>query len=456
MNYFDKITNYFLNRYQNNLKYRHNFLSYLKIIFERNTKNNSTYAALGNVFRNSKWTDLKVQNIKNSFVRQFYLLLLFIFSLILLVTTDAFLAVQDVYSFVLDLLFNLLDLVSLLYVLIIYLVFPFLYQPETLITLKGTAYDNKNSTLSIGDGLPTKDYNTVFNLYKTSSSIGNVDLQLRYKYSTELHKTNTINFNTSLTYTPEIDEALGLPSNKNFNISLSNWNKLLSNKYFILNSSNFSKDLNLMKTDRWLLKNSFVSEDIIRNTNSYTNSKKLIGLNLTSSQLSNRNVWASTNLNKLNQSNNQAVTNMFNLNNTDLTKISSKHLNSSNLLNFNFFDESRLFLVNKYLHSSKLRYNILTYSHLVDSSRGDKSVVNSSNFDLNLKLFNTSLNFNTQPFIVSTIPEFSKNPKTPNYSKDLQYFLLNENSTLLTSNNLNSILNLTTKQDSFTWNNYFN
>lgn len=141
---------------------------------------------------------------------------------------------------------------------------------------------------------------------------------------------------------------------------------------------------------------------------------------------------------------------MFNLNNTDLTKISNKHLNSSNLLNFNFFDESRLFLVNKYLHSSKLRYNTLTYSHLVDSSRVDKLNVNSSNFDLNLKLFNTSLNFNTQPFIVSTVSELNQNQKTTNYSKNLQYFLLNENSILLTNNNLNSILNLTTKQDSFT------
>ena len=111
---------------------------------------------------------------------------------------------------------------SLLYVLVIYLIFPFLYQPETLVTLKGTTFENKNSNFSMGGDLPTTDYNTVFNLYKTSSSIENVNLQLLYKYPFEPNRTNTTNLNRSLTYTPEIDDALGLPSNKNFNITLSN------------------------------------------------------------------------------------------------------------------------------------------------------------------------------------------------------------------------------------------
>ena len=44
----------------------------LRLLFERNTKFKSTFAKLGNVFRNSKWNDLKVQNVKVSLINSWF------------------------------------------------------------------------------------------------------------------------------------------------------------------------------------------------------------------------------------------------------------------------------------------------------------------------------------------------------------------------------------------------
>jgi hypothetical protein len=72
MRYFDKLTNFFASAYTNSSKHNSSFLSYLRIFFERNNKFKSTFARLGNTFRNSKWTDLKVQNIKTPLIANWF------------------------------------------------------------------------------------------------------------------------------------------------------------------------------------------------------------------------------------------------------------------------------------------------------------------------------------------------------------------------------------------------
>jgi len=62
----------------NDFKFKHSVLALLKIFFERGNKLKSSIASMGNVFRNSKWADLSVQNIKVSFIKStasLYLLL---------------------------------------------------------------------------------------------------------------------------------------------------------------------------------------------------------------------------------------------------------------------------------------------------------------------------------------------------------------------------------------------
>ena len=453
MNYFDKVTNYFLNKYQSNLKYRHNFLSYLKIIFERNTKNNSTYANLGNVFRNSKWTDLKIQNIKISFVKQFYLFILTLTFIILSFTNNLPLVLFDILSIGSELFFNLLDFVSLTYVLFIYLIFPFTYNPQQVLTFKGSISENKPLSLT---NCKSTDYSSntqlIKNLYGASYEINNLNTDMLLKISkTKLDTTS--NFNKNLSYAPELTTDNTLFFSSNNNLSLNKLNNLLHNKHFIFNSSNFSKDLDLMKSDRWLLKNSLVSEDFIRNTNSYTLTKKLIGSSLTNSQLSNKNVWASTNLTKLNQGNSsvaQIGSLVLNLNSNNT------NLDNSNLDNFNFFDTSRNFLVNKYLFTNKLRYNNLVFSD--DFIKSNKTNFNDGvqNFDLNYILFISSLDFNIKLFFIENL-QSSKSLINSSVHTGSDLFFINEEQNILNGTNLNNIIDLTSqKSNNLLWNSYFN
>lgn len=84
----ERLTNFFASIYSNNSKYNSSYLLYLRLLFERNTKFKSSFAKLGNVFRNSKWNDLKVQNVKVSLVRSWFSTALF--SLIILLTISSF------------------------------------------------------------------------------------------------------------------------------------------------------------------------------------------------------------------------------------------------------------------------------------------------------------------------------------------------------------------------------
>jgi hypothetical protein len=455
LNYFDRLTNFFLNRYQNNLKYRHSLLSYLKLFFERNTKDNSTFASLGNVFRNSKWTDLKVQNVKTTFVKQFYLVFMSLLVLLFVKSTDSYFVLMDLYVVSSNLILNFIDLAAITYVLFMYLLFPFLFKPSSLVTYKNTSLiDLSNYTTQSTKTLNTEDYNLTRNLYKTTQLV-NEFTHILLKNDDQRGKSSKLSLsNTALNYQPVSYSIDSLGSNKQLNISLLQLNKLLNNKYFLVSSSNFSKDLNLMKTDRWLLKNSLISEDLIRNTNAYTSTKKLIGSNVTSSQLSSRNVWASTNLNKVNSSNlNTFLTST--ISGADKS-LQLSHVNNSNLLNFNFFEESRLFTFNKYLHSNKTRLNTLVYSDGFTNLSPDTRPHNQPNptFSLASRLFTGSLDYNLQPFLINTRNPLQPSNQVTNNFGTADLFLVNSNTSLLNGSNLNTLVDLTSPKGPVTWNSY--
>ena len=71
MKSINKLIYFFSNKYYNNLKFNNKLVSTTRIFFERTTKTSHSLQALGNVYRNSKWTDLNVFNIKESSLAQF-------------------------------------------------------------------------------------------------------------------------------------------------------------------------------------------------------------------------------------------------------------------------------------------------------------------------------------------------------------------------------------------------
>jgi len=150
---------------------------------------------------------------------------------------------------VLNLVLNFVDLASITYVLFIYLLFPFLYNPSSLVTYNNTKLSNLSDyTPSSTETLSMSDYDLTKNLYKTTQLVGgfsNISLQNHEQD----FKTPTSN-NRSLNYQPTLHGIDSLESNKQLNMPLRHLNQLLNNKYFLVVSSNFSKDLDLMKTDR--------------------------------------------------------------------------------------------------------------------------------------------------------------------------------------------------------------
>jgi len=68
----DKLINFFTTKFSENTKYSNTLNSTLRFFFERLTNINDSFSSLGNVYKNSKWTDLKIDNIKPSFNIQFF------------------------------------------------------------------------------------------------------------------------------------------------------------------------------------------------------------------------------------------------------------------------------------------------------------------------------------------------------------------------------------------------
>jgi len=91
MKSYQKLIHFFSSKYYNNLKFSNKMLATTRIFFERTTKTSHSLQALGNVYRNSKWSDLNVFNIKESSLKQFRTMSLLIFlTVLLLIFTSRF------------------------------------------------------------------------------------------------------------------------------------------------------------------------------------------------------------------------------------------------------------------------------------------------------------------------------------------------------------------------------
>lgn len=81
--YFNKYIDYIIRKFYSNARYTSSFFYTLKFFFEKNTKTLNVVAKLGNVYRSSKWVDLRMQNIKDSVLTRFLSLFLFFLFVIL-------------------------------------------------------------------------------------------------------------------------------------------------------------------------------------------------------------------------------------------------------------------------------------------------------------------------------------------------------------------------------------
>ncbi len=343
-----RVINFFSSTYNNNLKFNNRFVSTSKIFFERTTKSWQSVQALGNVYRNSKWSDLNIFNIKESFLPQFKSTfnVLIIFFMVMTFTNyvDLIPFFNSLFVFK-DFLMNtvdfFLDLFVFIFMSIAFSIWRFINY-----------FSNKLGLVIISDQLDQKNENLYYptHKYKIEKASLNKDkltnkdfLKIAYdlqKVVKYLHLINTEyllsskDFNNTCNNTDLLTMFLDKPtliqyvffinSKSKYNLTDSNFDKFSNKDSLFYNCSSYddffktysyildmktfrllsplmqrefnfiiSKNLDKGKESRWLIKNSLLSHDFVSKTFTTTNVKKLYSNNTINVSSKMKNLWIS-------------------------------------------------------------------------------------------------------------------------------------------------------------------
>jgi len=453
MRYIDKILSYFISNYLNNTKFKHSTLGFLKIFFEKNNKFNNIFFNLGNVFKNSKWTDFKTQNIKYTLVQQYFflLILLIIFFLFYLNNLtfiyDSLIFLNRTISFILELITFILGGYWIIFNIFKNKLF---YNNEGVLLKQVFNSTNKNDLfkISLNNNINLdiwENFNfKIFNFYKILNNLSliqnseNINLFFLKKIHMDLNlsylnlSTNS-NWGVSNLFLLNLDnnfilnkEIHGFSDIFNLVLSPSDLNNTFSyNPDLYSNLFNVNKTFDLIKEERWLLKNSLVAQDISNYNHKVIESKKLLNFLFWNSKISDNNLWLSNILIRGNLN-----LNSININNTSL------------FTNFNYYEESLEFSIKRYfkfLSNNNLfftkTFNLVNYS---SSNRNystfftlqDKYLKNQEFNQQQLLLKNNKQNY------FNLIQKLNKNNLNYKYN---QGGFLNNNTPHLVINLLNSV-----------------
>ena len=483
MNSANKVIQFFLTKYYNNLKYANQFLSTTRIFFERTTKHSQTVSNLGNVYRNSKWSDLKIQNIKLSFPKQFLSLfiifilglisLLFLFkinsndiSTFFLVPSKIWFILQDFVSYISLLLLSILYSLYIKLSLFLSKSLPTLFYSEK-ITISNTKqqksykeYNFKKKFNLRGNNLPQDNITSLaYHLCKTTNLLSLTDRRVDLMINSS--NNITLNIENLYKYYSELKNIIYLESNKKYNIEVvtplySNITTLekkynisyfypnFSNIYtvsinsnslfynFFINQSllttNISQNLVAAKENRWFWKSSILSHKNILKTSNITHIKKLYGLPFYEKDSSNTNIWLS---NKLS-------------NNTNFLKLQEqlKHNNMAysflnnntvinNMLASNFFETSNFWVVKRFKFLQTQAKNNQFIELYEKSYSGEKSLnskINYVNLTSNKLLYNycfSQKNLSNFVNLLGTSIPYKNNYSENFYFEDVSKNLLN-------------------------------
>jgi hypothetical protein len=187
-------------------------------------------------------------------------------------------------------------------------------------------------------------------------------------------------------------------SNPKFYTINSNILQTLNNQQFgiILNNLNIYGNLSQSKHDRWLLKNSLLSNSFVTDLNAFTQAKKLLGVNLFESSHTSRNIWNSSKLTQLTQTEELQKLSLFQsflgLNkNTPVNILSILNEGSSGIQSFNFFETSSLWTTKKYFFTNQLKFNHTIISQSLTNVPSNPKYNQNTLFTFSSNLHNTVL-----------------------------------------------------------------
>ena len=431
MKSINKLIYFFSNKYYNNLKFNNKLVSTTRIFFERTTKTSHSLQSLGNVYRNSKWTDLNVFNIKESSLAQFKsvftLATVLLLLSILLLRFDIQWSNTVLYSIVESLTylkdFTFSWILSIFYTLSLVSLRLIHFFSKSVLTeiipevQKKANYSNtqirlnSNNVLTNGASSKAKESLLLSSLYlqkvtkylhlvsmsdvniTTTNSNSNF-LNLYQTFQNKLINTNYMLFfmNSSRFNIIPVSSPAFLNKEKLFYECLSS-DQLTKTNYHLLDVNTLKslpftaqnefknvikQNLNLGKENKWLMKNTLLSYDIITKNLSTTHVKKLYGNFQFNSNSSNVNIWASnrlgnpTNFSQLNSSKDNQNTKL----------LTSNLLTHSSLHYLDNLEESFFWVVKrfKFLQSSSTYYQFNSLCNPLETPR--KSLYKENTFSL--------------------------------------------------------------------------
>ena len=215
---------------------------------------------------------------------------------------------------------------------------------------------------------------------------------------------------------------------------------------------NLINNINIGKEQRWLVKNSNLTEFLTKNNNSLTQSKKLIGQSYYSPNFINKNLWLPTKLS--NMSNTETLSYINNLNNLTYPNLfGSSELNTSkpanltrsqDLINLNFIENSRLWITKKYFFTNQMNSNLINQSKILSDKIYQQNTTPYTTNSFDNKLFfqnyvkDLSTLLWTKPVNQSGTNNYLTDQTAPN-----NLMLSTASLDLLSSNDLNFLLTLT-------------
>jgi len=443
-----------MSKYMNNTTFKHSSIAFLRMYFERNTKQiDTSFTKWGNVFRNNKWTDLKIQNVKTSFLDQkkqillYFFLFLFLFN-ILNFSDFTFNSWTSFYNRGIDIVYQVFFILGLFihHFFKKYLSKWSSNNVNLILTSDTDASINKNlltksPVFNNEKNLSSNYVKSMKNSYKVSSLLSksknlditnfdNLDLLKNNKFEYVILKNlNLVTKNHYETYSDLYVTDLISKNQKNidYTLSINEVNNLFKNNPDYQNLViNLGENTNIAKQIRWKSLNSISLDGLAISNKTLTDSKQLIGSNSFNSNSVSSNMWWS---------------NASNLNYRPLDTNFRFDNNIKNLLegNLNYLEVSKEFVIKKN-HFKTLNSLMFTVdSLLLNEANLSKNNSNKLNLLLNTENVLNALNSVNYNLINNSDLNNSGVLFNDNLSSKL-YMIKNENSELLSWELLN-ILN---------------
>lgn len=474
MRFLNKFYSFIKSIYLNNSRFSNNLRHTLRIFFEREVKTKHTPTIFGSTFKGSKWVDYQTFNINKLFIKSGLYYFYYISAVILILflflgrsKSEQYFGFFPLFSYINFILgyvpIIMSDLTSqiILTFYTIYTVLTLIIQKvlsqftnNTLNTLK-THYELKNIQLH---NTKNTNFSNLFSLSQNNDSIvkkstfssipilskklnlvtKNISLETYYNINKNLNNsskinstlliTNSINYNTlklkikdkygskiTITDSEAFYTNMNLLSNLKIKNTKTNINDLLkiskSLNNFTFFNFNIKNNLNIAEQQRWLARNSLLSESIIPNSFLITQSKKLIGSGILDKDFSNKSLWLPTKLSKLspietNNYINSILNNYSNYKSDTIQYLNNNNIFLSNFNHLNNFENSRFWLFKKYFFTNNQNNNIVVNSNKIFSKQETSPKYN--------LVYNNNLYLNNILHIVknNTTPSLNYNYKT--------------------------------------------